>query len=813
MRPWLRFPFLALAAVVLLLGACSRDDEDAGGTIDLNDPDAGAALSGYWEAGDAAGTALAASEDLWASFAALAADPTVLPDSTLQAARAYAAACTTAAADLAAWRELELAIAPVGGGKAQISREARQTALEVLEVAATAVRTGAEGLVVSWQVLGGIHGLREALADPDGTLPVTGRLAEALDARLQARDAAVVEAILAGQDRGGVLPLAQIEGDTPAAQAAWHTDLDGDHPLKRQCRAAVPAFDAAEREASLALLGRAARGQLRIFPATGAGGAGLAALSDQLAGPDEAGPTGHETTLALVSGTDGQPVTGPAMVLIRRRGLPEEDPRLALLDAAAAQVILHLPAGRYDVLALADGWARAVACDRTVAGPGTLALSLSHLQEASLILEEVVAPPMAGAGTRVTATAVAASAAGRGLTFDWTVRGPCESVTPGGPDCTFVPASAGAYTAVVTVRDDVGASATDSTTITVAPFAVEVFRTDFLAEQVVDHHFNPGEQDTLWLWVANRGDQDLDGVARLQGRDGLDVDVTSETWSLPAGRQTRWQVAVPIPADYDRPRARLDFSFTAGGHTLVQELDYRVDFYAELARIASPQTSRIITVSGTVANPALESAELVVDRDRNQVYQLPLQNGAFEQVVILSGTDETARRRLEVTAHAGNRRASARAGFMAAIPRADFRATLFWDTDGTDVDLWVTDPDGEKCYYANETTASGLELDVDDVTGYGPENVTGERDLPAGEYLIQVHYFSDHGTGLPTEATVMITMHEGSEQETVQTASQTITDGDVWTVATVTWDGTEVVSVRPAPRHRITVVPRGLPAK
>ena len=139
--------------------------------------------------------------------------------------------------------------------------------------------------------------------------------------------------------------------------------------------------------------------------------------------------------------------------------------------------------------------------------------------------------------------------------------------------------------------------------------------------------------------------------------------------------------------------------------------------------------------------------------------------------------------------------------------------SLFWDTNGTDVDLWVTDPDGEKCYFANQTTASGLELDVDDVTGYGPENITGESDLPAGEYLVQVHYYSDHGTGLATEATVMLTMHEGTDQASVVTDSQTIGDGDVWTVATVVWDGTEVVSVTPAPRERITVVPRALPAK
>jgi len=816
MRAWLRIALLALLVAASLLPACSSDDDDdrAAGGGDLTDPAAGDALAAYWEAGAAAGSALAGANDLWATFAGLAADPAASADTVLQAARAYAGACTTAADRLAAWHDLEQAIAPAGAGKAQISEVARATALEVLDTAASALQTQAEALTVAWRTLGGLASLRDALAaDPDGIVPVTGVLAGALEARLHARDQVVIAEILAENDRGGLLPLGQMQGSTPTQRAAWYDDLADDHPLKLQCRAAVPAFDSVERDLSLALLSRAGRGQLQLFGQVGAGGASLAGLPAHLTGAQEGAPANHELTVSLVDGQTGAALGGEAMVLVRRRGQHDLEPRLALLGGATAQFLAQLPAGRYDVLALADGWARAIACDEATAAGGLLELTLSHLQQASLILEEIDAPAMGGVGMRVTARAVAASAAGRGLDFAWQIRGECESVAPTGPECAFVPASAGVYTAICTVSDDAGEVATDSTTVTVAPFAVEVFRTDFLVEQVPDFHFNPGEVDTLWLWVANRGDSDVRGQARLQGRDGLDVDVMSETWTLGAGRQTRWMVTVPIPADYDLPRARLDFSFTADGYTLVQELDYRVDFYVEIDRIASPQTSRVVTVSGLVANPQLESAELVIDRDRNQVYHLPLDNGAFEQVVILSGTEETARRRLAVGASSGNRHATGSAGFMAAIARADFRVTLWWDTDGTDVDLWVTDPQGEKCYFANKTTASGLELDVDDVTGYGPENITGESDLPPGSYLVQVHYYSDHGTGLDTEATVLLTLHEGTDDESVSTHTQAIGDGDVWTVATIVWDGAHVTRLEPAPRDRITVVPRGLPVK
>ncbi len=66
---------------------------------------------------------------------------------------------------------------------------------------------------------------------------------------------------------------------------------------------------------------------------------------------------------------------------------------------------------------------------------------------------------------------------------------------------------------------------------------------------------------------------------------------------------------------------------------------------------------------------------------------------------------------------------------------------LSWSTDGTDVDLWVTDPAGETIDYTNTTSASGGYLDRDDVDGYGPENIYWANNIPDGNYLVQVHYF------------------------------------------------------------------------
>jgi len=814
MRPLHRLSTALIVGFLTLVFACASDDDETAGPGNPTDPGTAEALAGYWDAGDEASAALGEANDLWEAFALLAEDPAADPAVVLVAAFDFAAACSTAADRLTAWYDLEQAVEPYGGGKAMFTAEARETALRVLATAAAAATTSGEGLIVGWQTLGGLLGLREALADPEGTLPVDGILAEALADRLDVRDAAVTAAILADDDHDGLLPLGAIAGASPAERAATYADLDPNDPVKRACRAAVPRWDADERGASLALLERAARGNLRLFGEVRAGGTPLGDLLAHLTGAAEAAPAAHDLTFDLRDAATAEPVAGSAVLVLFRQGQPAEAPRIALLTDVSAQMVADLPAGTYDVLALAAGWARAVTCG-LVTEPGLVVpLSLSHLEQQPLVLEAVDGPAMAGAGARVDLQAIAASASGDPLRFEWSVHGgPFASLLPAGPACAFTPTTAGDYTAVVTVRDNHGHALTDSATIAVKPFAVTVFRTDFLNEQVADYHLNPGELDTLQLWVANRGDNDVVGTARVTGKGGLVVDHMSGEWTLDAGRQTRWKIPVQVPVDWDQPRAYLDFAFTVDGETLVQELDYRVDFYVELAAISSPVTSRIVTVSGTVANPSLALAKLVIDRDRNHVYDLQLTDGAFEQAVILPGSEETRRIRLEVSAESGLWRATAGAGFMAAIRPADFRATLFWDTAGTDVDLWVTDPFGERCYYAHQTTASGLELDVDDVTGYGPENITGEHDLPAGDYLVQIHYYSDHGTNLDSHCTVMITLHEGTENESVEVYEQTITDGQVWTVATVTWAGGKALRVVPPRAPLLAAAPPGLPAK
>lgn len=101
------------------------------------------------------------------------------------------------------------------------------------------------------------------------------------------------------------------------------------------------------------------------------------------------------------------------------------------------------------------------------------------------------------------------------------------------------------------------------------------------------------------------------------------------------------------------------------------------------------------------------------------------------------------------------------------------RVEMFWDTDSTDMDLHLMNPDGSEwtsshdCYYGNcNTFGSGApildwygpddiddpRLDIDDTNGFGPENINITRPEP-GTYRVGVHNFRGLG---PNGVTVRI---------------------------------------------------------
>lgn len=95
----------------------------------------------------------------------------------------------------------------------------------------------------------------------------------------------------------------------------------------------------------------------------------------------------------------------------------------------------------------------------------------------------------------------------------------------------------------------------------------------------------------------------------------------------------------------------------------------------------------------------------------------------------------------------------------------DIKVYLTWDTDHSDVDLWVTNPAGEKVFYSHRNGKFGEALFDDVTTGYGPESFTAPK-AAAGDYVVQVNYFG-RGRSNFSEARgeVVVVLGEGKADE------------------------------------------------
>ncbi|MEM7373292.1 MAG: VIT domain-containing protein [Bacteroidota bacterium] len=97
----------------------------------------------------------------------------------------------------------------------------------------------------------------------------------------------------------------------------------------------------------------------------------------------------------------------------------------------------------------------------------------------------------------------------------------------------------------------------------------------------------------------------------------------------------------------------------------------------------------------------------------------------------------------------------------------DLRVVLNWDSDGVDMDLWVTDPRGEKCYFQHKRTAIGGYISDDLTGGYGPEEFWIRNAMP-GTYKIEVNYYGSNRLRLsgPTTIQTELILNYGQAKQT-----------------------------------------------
>jgi hypothetical protein len=109
-----------------------------------------------------------------------------------------------------------------------------------------------------------------------------------------------------------------------------------------------------------------------------------------------------------------------------------------------------------------------------------------------------------------------------------------------------------------------------------------------------------------------------------------------------------------------------------------------------------------------------------------------------------------------------------------SVGTGDVQVTLTWHSaQALDLDLWVTEPNGTRCYYAHDSTSTGGHLDIDNNCGSyidgRPENIFWAN-APAGEYKVEVDWYSGCGTGAASIGYDLRVINAG----TVRTFSGTI---------------------------------------
>jgi TonB-dependent SusC/RagA subfamily outer membrane receptor len=97
---------------------------------------------------------------------------------------------------------------------------------------------------------------------------------------------------------------------------------------------------------------------------------------------------------------------------------------------------------------------------------------------------------------------------------------------------------------------------------------------------------------------------------------------------------------------------------------------------------------------------------------------------------------------------------------------ADIRIVMDWNMNNTDIDLWVTDPNGEKCYYSSKHTQIGGRMSNDMTRGFGPEQFLLKSAIK-GTYKIEINYYGNSQVTIAGPTTIMAELftHYGTPQE------------------------------------------------
>ncbi|MCC9599721.1 VWA domain-containing protein [Stieleria sp. JC731] len=155
---------------------------------------------------------------------------------------------------------------------------------------------------------------------------------------------------------------------------------------------------------------------------------------------------------------------------------------------------------------------------------------------------------------------------------------------------------------------------------------------------------------------------------------------------------------------------------------------------------------------------AIVCYELVLSGKWNERWGGAKEVAKIELLAVLSQVDKESKL-------GGYAKARARQLGLTDESEVELTVTMDWNTDRSDLDLHVTEPNGEKCYYRHKKTRIGGQLFFDTTEGFGPEIYTLPS-APQGAYTIRADFYrqDQNRTNTPTEALITITSLEGGRK-------------------------------------------------
>jgi len=88
----------------------------------------------------------------------------------------------------------------------------------------------------------------------------------------------------------------------------------------------------------------------------------------------------------------------------------------------------------------------------------------------------------------------------------------------------------------------------------------------------------------------------------------------------------------------------------------------------------------------------------------------------------------------------------------------DIRVVMNWNKDNTDIDLYVTDPNGEVCYFSHRATEIGGRMSQDVTRGFGPEQFMLKKAIK-GKYKIQSNFYGESQMTLSGPTTISVEIY------------------------------------------------------